>query len=87
MSRAEEISIHPKRKAHPEQQFSHVGDKKLKELQKAAWDAGWWPEKKKNGLMWLAPDGTGQVMLHATSSDHHAFANARNEFRKAGLDL
>jgi len=26
-------------------------------------------------------------MLHATSSDHHAFANARNEFRKAGLKV
>lgn len=36
--------------------------------------------------MWLAPDGTGQVMLHATTSDHHAYANALAEFRKAGLD-
>ena len=60
MSRDDEIPIHPKRRAHPNQQFICVGDKSLKKLQKAAWDANWWPERKKNGLMWLAPDGSGK---------------------------
>jgi hypothetical protein len=87
VSSDDEIRIHPKRKAHPEQKFIFVGDKKLKKLQKAAWDAQWWPETKKNGLMWLAPDGAGQVMLHGTSSDHHAYDNALGEFRRAGLDV
>lgn len=80
------MAQHPKRIASPGQGFVYVGDKQLKKLQKTAWDAGWWPAEKKSGIMWLAPDGTGQVMLHATTSDHHAYANALSEFRKAGLD-
>lgn len=87
MSPTDEDPIHPKRAANPDQQFIHVGDKKLKKLQKAAWEANWWPEPKKNGIMWLAPDGSGQVMLHGSSSDHHAHANALGEFRKAGLKV
>lgn len=79
--------MHPKRKANPAQGFTFVGDKQLKKLQKEAWNAGWWAEPKKSGIMWLAPDGVGQVMLHDSSSDHHAFDNALAEFRKAGLQV
>ncbi|HEX8083398.1 MAG TPA: hypothetical protein VF529_03850 [Solirubrobacteraceae bacterium] len=83
----EEEPLHPKRKANRDQTFIHVGDKRLKKVQKVAWEAGWWPERKKKGIMWLAPDGVGQVMLHATDSDHHAFDNAVSEFRNAGLSV
>jgi hypothetical protein len=79
--------MHPKRIANPSRPFSSVGDKQLKKIQKAAWDAGWWPEQKKRGLLWLAPDEVGQVILHGSASDRHALANALSEFRKAGLDV
>lgn len=78
--------MHPKRIANPDQGFIYVGDKQLRKLQKVAWEAGWWPDQKKKGILWMAPDGVGQVMLHGTSSDHHAYPNALAEFRKAGLD-
>jgi hypothetical protein len=78
---------HPRRIANPKQQFVYVGDKQLKKLQKVAWDAGRWPEQKKGGIMWLAPDGSGHVMLHGTASDHRAFDNAVGEFRRAGLSV
>lgn len=87
MSSDDDIPTHPKRQAHPEQQFDSVGDKRLRRLQKVAWDAGWWPERKRNGIMWLAPDGSGQVMLHGSASDHRAHDNAVAEFRKAGLEV
>jgi hypothetical protein len=77
VSSDEDIPIHPKRKAHPEQQFIFVGDKKLKKLQKAAWDAKWWPERKKNGIMWLASDETGHVMAHGSNSDPRIRQSAR----------
>ena len=69
------------------EKFIWVGNKDLKAVQKKAYDAGWRPKRKKKGLMWLAPTGPGQVMLHGTDSDHHAFANAVSEFRRAGLDI
>ncbi len=84
---SDDVPIHPKRRANPEQGFLYVGDKRLKKLQKLAWDANWWPERKKNGIMWLAPDQSGQVMLHGSASDHHAYDNALAEFRKAGLEV
>lgn len=84
---ASEDEEHPKRRANPDQQFIHVGDKDLKRPQRAAWQAGWWPERKKSGIMWFAPIGGGHVMVHGSSSDRHAFANVRKEFRNAGLDV
>lgn len=78
--------MHPKRIAEPDQGFIYVGDKELKKLQKIAWEAGWWPAPKKKGILWQAPDRVGQVMLHATSSDHRAYNNALAAFRDAGLD-
>ena len=78
---------HPKRRENPNQQFIHVGDKNLRKVQKAAWSAGRWPARKKSGIMWLAPDEVGQVMLHDTDSDYRALANALAAFRKAGLNV
>ena len=78
--------MHPKRIDNPDQGFIHAGDKQLKKLQKAAWSAGWWPAPKKSGILWLAPDGVGQVMVHRTASDHRAYDNVRGLFRDAGLD-
>lgn len=83
----EEEPKHPNHIANPHQSFIYVGDKRLKKVQKAAWDAGWWPKRTKSGIMWLAPDRAGQVLLHGTSSDHHAYDNAVAEFRKAGLKV
>ena len=67
--------------------FIWVGKKDLKKVQERAWDAGWRPVKKKNGVMWFGPEGTEHVMLHESSSDHHALDNAVSDFRKAGLDI
>lgn len=78
---------HPKRLEHPEQALITVGGKRLKKLQRVAWKAGWWPAKKKSGILWMAPDGVGQVMLHGSDSDHHAFDNAVAQFRAAGLTV
>jgi hypothetical protein len=84
----EDIDVeHPKRIANRNQSFISVGNKELKKLQRRAWDAGWWPKKTKSGIMWLAPDQVGQVLLHGTSSDHHAYGNALAEFRNAGLKV
>lgn len=77
--------MHPKRLANPDQSFIWVGNKDLKRLQKIAWRAGWWPARKKSGIMWQGPNGA-QVMLHDTDSDHHAYGNALGEFRRQGLD-
>jgi hypothetical protein len=78
---------HPKRIANPQQKFIWVGDKKLKDLQKIAWDAGWWPKEMKSGIMWLAPDEVGQVAIHGSNSDRRAINNLTSEFRKAGLKI
>lgn len=87
MTVEDEEPKHRKRVDNPDAQFIYVGDKQLKKLQKRAWDTGWWPEKKKSGIMWFAPEGGGHVMAHGSASDHRAYANLLSEFRKAGLDI
>jgi len=59
----------------------------LKKVQRVAWDAWWWPDRKKSGIMWLAPDEDGHVMLHGTSRGSRAYENAVAQFRRAGLDI
>lgn len=78
---------HPKHLANPDKAFVYAGDKRLKKLQKQAWDAGWWPEEKKDGILWQSPDRRFQVMVHRTDSDHRAFDNASARFRRFGLDV
>jgi hypothetical protein len=78
---------HPKRLEDPDKAFVHVGDKRLKKLQKQAWEAGWWPEEKRDGIMWQSPDRRFQVMIHRSDSDHRAFDNAAALFRRFGLDV
>lgn len=78
---------HPRRLEYPDQGFVWIGDKDLKKLQKKAWDAGWWPQQKKNAIAWLAPIGGDSVLLHGTSTDHRAYKNARALFKKHGLNV
>jgi hypothetical protein len=83
----DDVEKHPKRVADLDQRFIWVGNKDMKKLQRAAWDAWWWPKRTKSGIIWFAPTGVGQVTVHGTASDHHAYANALSEFRKAGLKI
>jgi hypothetical protein len=83
----DDIPIHPKRLANPDQTFIWAGDKDRKALQRKAWDANWWPERKKKGVMWFSPDLASHVMVHETDSDYRAAANSRRDFRLAGLDV
>lgn len=79
--------LHPERGGPRDKGFIYVGKKDLKKVQKAAWDAGWFPVRKKNGIMWQHPTNGKHVTLHGTSSDHHAYANAVARFRDAGLEI
>lgn len=82
-----DVPKHPKRAEDPDQPFIYVGDKDLKKVQRAAWDAWWWPVRKKSGIMWFAPDEDGHVMVHGSSRGGRAFENAVAQFRRAGLDI
>jgi IS4 transposase len=77
--------VHPQRLANPDARSFAVGDKRYRQLQRRAWDAGWWPVRTKKGVAWLAPDGVAQVVLHNTPSDRRAYDNVEARFRAAGL--
>jgi hypothetical protein len=82
-----EAGKHPKRLARPDKAFVYVGDKRVKRLQRQAWEAGWWPEEKRDGILWQSPDQRFQVMIHRTGSDRRAFDNVAARFRRFGLDV
>lgn len=56
-----------------------------KKLIKDAEAAGWRVVKKAKGLMIHGPEGS--AMIHTTTSDNRALANARADLRRAGLEL
>lgn len=59
--------------------------KAQKKLVKDAEAAGGRVVKKKQGLMIHGPEGS--AMLHTSTSDNRALANARGDLRRAGLDV
>lgn len=81
----EDAQLHPRRLANSDKKFDAVGGKDERAIQRKAWDAGWWPERKRSGILWMSPDERAQVMVHGTASDHRAIRNLTGEFRKAGL--
>jgi len=58
-----------------------------KQLIKAAEAEGWTLHKTKKGYTMRHPNGKDTVGFHATPSDNHALANARGDFRRAGVDV
>lgn len=56
-----------------------------KELIREAKAAGGRVVKKRKGLMVHGPDGS--AMIHTSTSDKRALANARADIKRAGLDI
>lgn len=56
-----------------------------KELIKDAEEAGGRVVKKAKGLMIHGPNGS--AMIHTTTSDKRALANARADIKRAGLEI
>lgn len=56
-----------------------------KKLIRDAEAAGGRVVKKAKGLMIFGPDGS--AMIHTTTSDSHALANAKSDLRRAGLKV
>lgn len=56
-----------------------------KQLIREAEAAGGRVVKKTKGLMIHGPEGS--AMIHTTTSDGHALANARADLKRAGLEL
>lgn len=56
-----------------------------KELIRAAEEAGGKVVKKAKGLMIHGPEGS--AMIHTSTSDKRALANARADIKRAGLDI
>lgn len=81
----EPAATHPRR-ADPDCSFIAVGDKDWKAYQRQLWDQGWYPLKKKKGILWLAPNG-GQLLIHGTPGDGRALRNNRAEARRLGADV
>ena len=46
---------------------------------------GWRVESKRNGELFLAPDGRGKAMWHFTPSDHRALNNLVRHLKASGF--
>jgi hypothetical protein len=59
--------------------------RELTELQRELAAQGWRFEERKKGVLFFAPDGSGMVMVHRTTSDWRGDLNALKEFERLGF--
>lgn len=80
--------MHYRRVDQPTKRPKHP-DKQYDELVQAAWNAGWFVEKKKSGHFACYPEDETKdiVVIPGTGSDHRGPANARAQFRRSGLNV
>ncbi len=55
-----------------------------KRVLEAAAEQGWISRPTKDGVMLLAPNGTGKVSVHGTPSDWRALRNTISDLRREG---
>lgn len=78
---------HPKRRAHPEASRPRHARKDYDRLIRAAWDAGWWCERRGTNHIACYPHAGAFVMVPSTPSGARTFANVRAQLRRAGLSV
>jgi hypothetical protein len=59
-------------------------DRDWKRIVAAAREQGWRAVDTKDGVMLLAPNGTGKVMIHRTPSDRRSIRHTLGDLRREG---
>jgi hypothetical protein len=65
--------------------ISNMNPRELTKLQRETAEQGWTHVDKKDGVMFLAPDGIGKVMIHKTPSDWKADLNMIKRLEALGF--
>jgi len=81
-------ALHPKRLEHPDAKCPRHPNKEWRPLVEAAWEAGWWCERRRKYIFCFALDqGKTIVKVPMTPSDWRTFRNKTRDFRAARLRL
>lgn len=84
----EEPKLHPKRLAHHDAKCPRASKKEYRPLVKAAWNAGWWCEKRGSNYIHCYPPDDGEVVIvKSTPSGSRTLENTKARFRRSGLDV
>lgn len=80
--------MHPKRIENPMARCPRHPKKDWRPLVEAAWQAGWWCERRKKYIYCYALDPAQTIVkVPMTPSDWRTFRNKTRDFRAAGLPL
>lgn len=87
MAKARGKKLHPKRVANPDASCPKHQSKDWRPLVQAAWDAGWWVERRRKYIYCFALDEDSIVKVPMTPSGPRTLKNKMRDFRAAGLPL
>lgn len=80
--------MHEKRRQKPDAKRPKARRKDYDALVKAAWEAGWWCERRGSSyIRCYPPDGTEWVTVKQTPSGSRTLENTKAQFRRRGLDV
>jgi hypothetical protein len=77
--------LHPRRRGAPTAKRPRHANKDYDALIRAAWDAGWWCERRGTNHIACHPHEGAFVMVPSTPSGSRTLANVRAKLRRAGL--
>jgi hypothetical protein len=85
------LSLHPKRRENPHAECPTAGHGEVDRLVGAAWRAGWWCERKTDGMIACRPlPGTskkGFFMVPCAPSKTGMLRRLERDFRQLGVEL
>lgn len=80
--------MHPKRLENPEAKRPKAPRKDYDRLVKAAWDAGWWCERRRsNYIFCYHPNESDYVVVKSTPSKQGTLPRTARLLRKLGVDV
>ena len=79
--------MHPLRIDHPEAKCPRHPKKEYRRLVEAAWDAGWWCERRRKYIYCRPPDARRPPVKVPMTPKRRTIHNVKADFRRRGLGV
>lgn len=87
MTESKKPNRHQKRAKNPNAKCPRHPRKDYRLLVEAAWDAGWWCEKRRKYIFCYPPDKTLDIVKIPMTPNQRTIRNVERNLKAAGLEL
>jgi hypothetical protein len=87
MSKVKELEKHQRRIKNPDAKCPRHPKKEYRLLTEAAWEAGWWCERRRKYIYCYPPDKTLDIVKIPMTPNQRTIHNVKRNLKASGLGL